>query len=70
MRLFRRVVLIVLDSAGIGEMPDAAKWGDQGSDTIGHVLERENPALPNLQRLGLANIRALPNLAPVPQPAG
>ena len=49
MRLFRRVVLIVLDSAGIGEMPDAAEWGDQGSDTIGHVLEREAPALPNLQ---------------------
>src|SRR5947199_332706 len=70
MRLFRRVVLIVLDSAGIGEMPDAAEWGDQGSDTIGHVLEREAPALPNLQRFGLANIRPLPNLASVPQPAG
>ena len=70
MRLFRRIVLIVLDSAGIGEMPDAAEWGDQGSDTIGHVLERENPALPNLQRFGLANIRPLPNLASISQPAG
>src|SRR5213594_1741065 len=70
MRLFGRVVLMVLDSAGVGEMPDAAKWGDQGSDTIGHVLERENPALPNLQRFGLANIRPLPNLASIPQPAG
>jgi len=37
--LFDRITLIVLDSAGIGEMPDAAEWGDAGSDTIGHILD-------------------------------
>ena len=67
---FRRFVLIVLDSVGIGEMPDAAEWGDAGSDTIGHVLAVERPHLPNLQKLGLGNIRPLPNLGPRPQPEG
>ena len=70
MNRFRRFVLVVLDSAGIGEMPDAAQWGDEGSDTLGHVLAREMPALPNLQKLGLANIRALPNLSAVANPSG
>ena len=40
MNRFKRIVLIVLDSAGIGEMPDAADYGDAGSDTIGHTLEQ------------------------------
>ncbi len=38
-RAFERVVLIVLDSLGMGEMPDAAAWGDAGADTLGHILE-------------------------------
>jgi phosphopentomutase len=67
---FRRVVMVVLDSAGIGALPDAALWGDSGTDTIGHVLAAENPSLPNLQRLGLANIRTFPNLSPVEKPEG
>ncbi len=67
---FKRVVLMVLDSAGIGEMPDAAKWGDAGSDTIGHVVAAEKPHLPNLQKLGLGNIRPLANLAAVSKPEG
>ncbi len=67
---FKRVVLIVLDSAGIGEMPDAAKWGDAGSDTIGHVVAAEKPHLPNLQKLGLGNIRPLANLPAVSKPQG
>src|SRR6266536_2712829 len=70
MHRFRRIVLVVLDSVGIGEMPDAARWGDEGSDTLGNVLAREMPALPNLQNLGLANIRALPNLPAVEKPTG
>jgi len=44
---------MVLDSAGIGEMPDAADWGDAGADTIGHILESRSVAMPNLQKLGL-----------------
>jgi len=68
MKHFGRFVLVVLDSVGIGEMPDAAEWGDAGSDTLGHILAARNPQLPNLQALGLGNIRPLPNLAPAEFP--
>lgn len=61
---------MVLDSAGIGEMPDAADWGDAGADTLGNILKSRKVALPNLQRLGLGNIRALSDLPPVENPAG
>src|SRR5947208_14308375 len=67
---FDRMVLIVLDSAGIGEMPDAAAWGDTGSDTLGHILASREVNLPNLQSYGLGNIRPLKNLAPVENPRG
>ncbi|MDQ6786777.1 MAG: phosphopentomutase [Acidobacteriota bacterium] len=67
---FNRIVLIVLDSAGIGEMPDAADWGDAGSDTIGHVLESRRVNLPNLQKLGLGNIKKLNELPAVESPVG
>jgi phosphopentomutase len=70
MHRFKRVVLIVLDSAGIGAMPDAADWGDEGSDTIGHVVAAKNPRLPNLRGLGLGNVHEMPNLPPDPQPWG
>jgi phosphopentomutase len=68
--MFDRITLIVLDSAGIGEMPDAAEWGDAGSDTLGHILESRTVRLPNLQRLGLGNIRPLQDLPPVDHPRG
>src|SRR3982750_4408145 len=67
---FKRICLLVLDSAGIGEMPDAADWGDAGSDTFGNILKSRKVELPNLQQLGLGNIRALENLPPVESPAG
>jgi phosphopentomutase len=67
---YDRFILLVLDSVGIGEMPDAAAWGDSGSDTLGNILATERPSLPNLQRLGLGNIRELPNLPAVPSPEG
>jgi len=67
---FDRIILIVLDSAGIGEMPDAADWGDAGSDTLGHILASREVRLPNLQRYGLGNIRPLKNLPPVENPRG
>src|SRR3989338_10200322 len=69
-RPFRRVVLIVLDSVGIGEMPDAAAFGDAGSDTLGHVAASRPLKLPTLVRLGLANIRPLKHLEPPAKPAG
>ncbi len=53
---------MVLDSAGIGEMPDADAWGDKGADTLGHILESRKVNLPNLQKLGLGNIRPLKDL--------
>ena len=67
---FRRVVLIVLDSVGIGEMPDAADFGDAGSDTLGHVAASRPLKLPTLVRLGLANIKPLAHLQPPARPAG
>src|SRR5918992_4086020 len=70
MAKFGRICLMVLDSAGIGEMPDAAAWGDAGSDTIGHILESREVRLPNLQSYGLGNIRPLKNLPPVENPRG
>ncbi len=57
MRRFDRMILIVLDGVGIGEMPDAGRWGDAGSDTLGHVIAAERPHLPNLAALGLPAIR-------------
>jgi phosphopentomutase len=61
---------MVLDSAGIGEMPDAADWGDAGADTLGNILKSRTLQLPNLQNLGLGNIRALENLSPISAPTG
>ena len=61
---------MVLDSAGIGEMPDAAEWGDAGADTLGNILKSRKVELPNLQRLGLGNIRPLDQLPPVSDPTG
>jgi len=68
--VFRRVIWIVLDSVGIGEMPDAAAYGDTGSDTLGNIARRRPLHLPNLCHLGLGNIKPLEGLPPVAQPAG
>ena len=72
---FRRVIWVVLDSVGIGEMPDADAYGDKGSDTLGNMAcalaARGKPmCLPNLCRLGLANIRHFDGLPPDPAPIG
>jgi len=67
---FRRVIWIVLDSVGIGEMPDAAAYGDQGSDTLGNIARRRPLRLPNLCRLGLANIKPIAGLDPAGKPLG
>ena len=67
---FRRITLIVLDGAGIGAMPDASEWGDAGSDTLGHICASRPLSLPNLQRLGLGNIRPLAGVPAVDLPRG
>ncbi|HML18412.1 MAG TPA: phosphopentomutase [Bryobacteraceae bacterium] len=64
------MVWIVLDSVGIGEMPDAGQYGDRGSDTLGNIAKRRALDLPNLCRLGLANIKPLTGLAADPSPLG
>jgi phosphopentomutase len=61
---------MVLDSVGVGEMPDAAAWGDAGSDTLGHVLSSRKVELPNLRDLGIGNIRDFPNFASSGHPKG
>src|SRR4026208_558796 len=68
--LFNRIALVVLDGAGIGEMPDAPEWGDAGSDTFGHVLASRQVNLPNLRRYGLGNIRPLQSVPPAEHPEG
>ncbi len=64
------MIWIVLDSVGIGEMPDAAAYGDTGSDTLGNIARRRRLRLPNLCRLGLGNIKPLEGLPPAAEPAG
>jgi phosphopentomutase len=67
---FDRVIWIVLDSVGIGPLPDAADYGDAGRDTLGHIARARPLHLPNLVRLGLANIKPLAHLDPPDQPDG
>lgn len=64
----KRVILIVLDSVGVGELPDAAQYGDLGSNTLGHIAERMKLSLPNLASWGLGNIISLENIPPAPKP--
>ena len=67
---FGRIIWIVLDSVGIGELPDAADYGDVGRDTLGHTAASRPLKLPNLVRLGLASIKPLAHLAPPVHPEG
>ena len=67
---YRRVLWIVLDSVGIGAMPDAASYGDEGSDTLGNIARRRKLLLPNLLRMGLGNITRLEGLPAVTAPEG
>ena len=69
MRHYKRVFLIVTDSLGIGAMPDADRYGDQGSDTLGHIDGAvESLRLPNLERLGLGNLHPLRHVQAVKHP--
>ena len=67
---FKRVFLIVMDSLGIGAEPDAALYGDDGSDTFGHISQNYNLTIPNLQKLGISNLHPLKNVAKVDKPLG
>ena len=66
---YKRVFTIVIDSLGAGDAVDAAAFGDAGTDTLGHIAESVgNLHIPNLQKLGIANMKPLKNIAPVEEP--
>lgn len=68
---YRRIFTIVIDSCGIGGAKDAERFGDAGTDTLGHIAETVgNLSIPNMQKLGIANLKELKNIAPVEKPMG
>src|SRR5712691_4402035 len=62
-RVYRRAIVIVLDSVGIGELPDAASYGDEGSNTVGNIARRVPLQVPTLRALGLGRLVALDGLS-------
>lgn len=71
MQKYKRIFIIVLDSLGIGEMEDSANYGDVGVNTLGHIAEHTKEfQIPNLQKLGLANLCDLANVKAVSDPLG
>jgi len=67
---FSRIVWVVLDSVGVGALPDADQYGDVGRNTLGHIAQSRPLAIPNLVHLGLANIEPLAHLSPANMPTG
>ncbi|MEH7483069.1 phosphopentomutase [Neobacillus drentensis] len=66
---YKRIFIIVMDSVGIGEAPDAEKFGDKGADTFGHIAERMNGLnMPNMGKLGLSNIREVKGIEKAEKP--
>lgn len=71
MKNYKRIFVIVMDSLGVGELPDAEAYGDAGTDTLGHISRTVDTFhIPNLQTLGLANLRSLKQVSPVDRPKG
>lgn len=67
---YKRIFTIVLDSLGIGAMPDAELYGDKNTDTFGHIADHMTLNIPNLQKLGIANLHPLKNIMPADHPLG
>jgi phosphopentomutase len=71
MKKINRVFVVVMDSLGVGAMPDSPKYGDVGVNTLGHISQSvENFYIPNLQKLGMANITPLKQVPAVERPLG
>lgn len=70
MQKYRRIHVVVMDSVGIGEAPDAAAFDDVGADTLGHIAESAGLAIPQLEKLGIGNIRELKGIKPAEKPLG
>ena len=68
---YKRIFTIVVDSLGIGPLPDSPEFGDVDVDTLGHIVSAMGGIqMPNLQKLGMANLKSLENVAPVEKPLG
>ena len=68
---YKRIFTIVVDSLGVGALPDAADYGDVGTDTLGHISQyRDEFHIPNLQKIGMANLHPLKQVSPVENPLG
>src|SRR5690625_7902850 len=66
---FKRIFLVVMDSVGIGEAPDAEDYGDKGADTLGHIADHmDGLNMPNMGKLGLSNIRKLEGIESARKP--
>lgn len=71
MKKCKRIFVIVIDSLGIGEMPDAERFGDAGTNTLGHISESvDSFEIPNLQKLGMANLTPLKQVKSLKEPIG
>ncbi len=71
MEMYKRIFVIVLDSLGIGAMPVAARFADEGADTFGHILEKTKTLnIPNLRRLGFLNLKCGGDMKGVESPEG
>ena len=71
MKKYKRIFTIVIDSLGVGAMPDAAEYDDVGTDTLGHIDDCMDPfVIPNLARMGLANLHPLKHVKAVDKPLG
>lgn len=69
MSKYKRIFTIVIDSLGVGALPDAQAYGDAGTDTLGHIAANTDPfRIPNLQKLGMANLHPLKGVEPVEKP--
>ena len=68
-RKYKRIFTIVIDSLGVGALEDAASYGDEGTDTLGHISQSvEEFKIPNLQKMGMANLHPLKQVSPVEKP--
>ena len=71
MKKYRRIFTVVIDSLGIGAMPNAAQYDDEGTDTLGHIDWHMDPfKIPNLARMGIANLHPLKHVERVEKPLG
>ncbi len=71
MKKYKRIFTIVIDSLGIGAMPNAAEYDDEGTDTLGHIDDHMDPfRIPNLANMGLANLHPLKHVDPAEEPLG